>query len=514
MDRYIEPEKNQSDEVPTFRDKALAQLSLIPSTFVSTGDGIVNRVTHLSENPVETGFMVGSSALVGAGLARLARARTPGGIATSCIPYCMGLAAATDITYRIGLPTMDAMSETWRHPGQVDHHADALGNRIGGTMVDFSVMGLGGVSGARGVNLLHRNLARQNAVGQDIRTLTDGIDAQYHRPTGYGDYWLFRSHLREELATVKKNGYTTVSGTELDTATQSLQRVVDKFTTKNNLPHTKVGWEPQYTSVAESLPGQAHINIDPIALIFGRKSKIADFVGHEVTHVEQETIMLRRLADRLGVGVEASAPQMSTLRADFTGHTGKAPSDAFLTDVLAIRKGQPLSKPQTDRAEALLSEEANWQLVMKNGRESDKRLRAIDDAITNMQRHGSSTASELLCKEESRITLLGDATLKPDVLVRLERLAAQTPLATQTKFAEDRCKMLDLLLKQKTAELKTQSHVTAGYHNLLGEKEAWSVGSTAGWMSHFDKRGNRILFGLGTATAGEPAKMLLDTQKY
>jgi HD-GYP domain-containing protein (c-di-GMP phosphodiesterase class II) len=146
-------------------DSADDKLSREAGLLSDTGRGVVNRVEELAHNPRELGAELGSSVLIGAGLA-LTQGRA--GLireGAQVVALAMSASFVLDTTRKAGF-AMDSVAKTWLAP-MAPEDSVARGNTLGAFLVDSTVMSAGGMTGVR----IGRNPSVYMGVHQSIDRL-------------------------------------------------------------------------------------------------------------------------------------------------------------------------------------------------------------------------------------------------------------------------------------------------------------------------------------------------------
>lgn len=143
-------------------------------------------------------------------------------------------------------------------------------------------------------------------------------------------------------------------------------------------------------------PGRGKVEVLEKSVMSGERPS-AEFLNtlfHELTHVEQDALMIKRIADKLKLGTNPTAAERAELKRQYlletagkTAPTEKAEveksakqwlSDEWLNKVIEQRNGQPLSEPQSQRAERLLEgkrEKAENDLAKSEMETTARRMR-------------------------------------------------------------------------------------------------------------------------------------------
>ena len=135
---------------------------------------------------------------------------------------------------------------------------------------------------------------------------------------------------------------------------EQLQAVTDEMTNRYGLPRVTVRAKPAQGSYGSYADGK--INIAAEVLVSEKPEDLTNTVYHELTHHEQYSLMVRRLADLHNVGSKASAQESAAITDEYLTRTARSTLDqSFLNDVLEARNGQFLTDEQAKGADDLLA---------------------------------------------------------------------------------------------------------------------------------------------------------------
>lgn len=123
-----------------------------------------------------------------------------------------------------------------------------------------------------------------------------------------------------------------------------LETTLNSWTRSNNLPGAKVIVEDSFLGNAIYTPGKGTLTVDrEVFNKGGVTAKLTDNIAHEYTHLLQDVLHIRRLADKLGIGVEATANQKTQLQELYKATFNNPLHETFLDDVLRHRQGRSLN---------------------------------------------------------------------------------------------------------------------------------------------------------------------------
>ncbi|MBX9693048.1 MAG: hypothetical protein K2Z81_11735, partial [Cyanobacteria bacterium] len=188
-------------------------------------------------------------------------------------------------------------------------------------------------------------------------------------------------------------------------------------------------------------------------VLFFDPRKFVDTVGilfHEFSHLEQDSLIIRRLADKLGVAETATEHQMDMLKRQYESdlQVSKRPEwDEFIKRVLECRKGERLTVNKSLRADILIES----RRVVKAQHEEQTALRSkqlsLADLRATIESGGPFSNNENAGFAERATFAVGYTPLQFSK-ESLERLT-QLDQATKNEAPEDREVALRLqLLKE------------------------------------------------------------------
>ncbi len=137
----------------TIGDKFLRECGLLAGMAERMPTGIINAVDDAFKHPQQSAFAVGMSAAMGVGLALLAKNPGLAGKAVEpfikggldALPAIAGVTVSCDLGQRLGEPIM----ATWNSLSNFEINKKQLADKFGVAAVDYTLMGLGGLAGAK-----------------------------------------------------------------------------------------------------------------------------------------------------------------------------------------------------------------------------------------------------------------------------------------------------------------------------------------------------------------------------
>ncbi|MBC7996883.1 MAG: hypothetical protein IAF58_03005, partial [Leptolyngbya sp.] len=206
-------------------------------------------------------------------------------------------------------------------------------------------------------------------------------------------------------------------------------------------------------------------------------AQFLDTLFHEVSHVEQDNLVVRRLADELKIGKTASPAEIDALR-DLYAKRQKTERgrSSFFEEVLKVRDGQPLNETQAARADALIESFRDHSEF--EARESSLKRRADKLTRTAKEIAGGAPLEKFVSTsdpEGSVKKLLKTKTLTSEMSETLGRWAESKK--SQSPELEHHEKELRRLLARKCNSRAENilDGLYSKYASRMHEVEAWTV---------------------------------------
>lgn len=500
-----------SEERPSFSESLAAEASLILSAPESIFYGACDRVQKLCSDPKEFAKVACTGAGMGIGLSLMARSRTFGRLATEWLPYALGLSAVADVGVKIGSPLYGC----WKNPSKLEEYQQELGHNGGSMAIDWLAMGLTGYGAARATMKFNGALGRQSLIGKDISGITEAVRNGFERPSQLSSTLFWTDGVNAQLGVVKKGGYSPEyarAGAEFDQAVNTLGKALNNRLTSRGLPETTFDWQPLRAADAQSLHGEGKIEFGAHKLSKSSRRELANLATHELAHIEQENLMLRRLADKLGIGEKANAEQLVALKEQFEAHLTTAPNDAWVEAVLQRRGGKPLAAHETARADNLLSSEKFYNENLQKQAKLLEHNNNVFKAQEEVRRAGWQTAKEILSSPDRAQYYLGDQPMTPQLTQALEALANQSIYAPASpRLGNERRILLDALGQQLNATAAGAKQTHIGYLDSLCEREAYTLGNRAGWHYLMTGRGSGMFMAAGFGAGSDSVWLGIDS---
>ncbi len=175
------------------------------------------------------------------------------------------------------------------------------------------------------------------------------------RPNELAQYHKFLE--TKDAATLLATEYTTITTERM----KMVDTLVKRYCAELGLPAAKLeffepGARADNRGEYYSGTGKILINDELARKGLSPDSEFMSTLFHELGHLEQDTLNVRRLADQLKIGNEATAEQLPKLMRLYKERYGreKLPDENFIKDVLKERKGVQLTDAQGARADKLI----------------------------------------------------------------------------------------------------------------------------------------------------------------
>lgn len=328
--------------------------------------------------------------------------------------------------------------------------------------------------------------------------ITDDIDAHDELVEKYADKQYMENLLKDKPAQLaqyrdylKMEAEAKTLSAEYTDVLKSRMKVVESFVKDYckelgiNAPAIEF-FEPgnKAENRGEYYAGKGKILINDSLLASGLAPTDA-FLGtlfHEIGHLEQDSLGVRRLADELKIGKQATADEMQKLRELYKDKykQRELPEEKFIREALAERNGVTLTEGQAVRADKLIDAFAQRQL------EADRQ--------EALEKHGeklSETAKYLKEAVPLSLVLRGDEPVKKaQELLQVEKLpknletaisdwhaavASNAPNANQLEATAS-----DLLMQEcRRAGSKAKAEANTLYRQRSHEVETWDIGNRA-----------------------------------
>ena len=218
---------------------------------------------------------------------------------------------------------------------------------------------------------------------------------------------------------------------------------------------------------------------------------------HEVTHLEQDTLLVRKLADdlKIGKGFERES-QREHLQEEYKRRTGIELSSEFADKVIESRDGKVLTSAEASRADRLFGDSHSSEIV--NRSRTLRKIDAVDGALKGLD-EGKSVSDVLKRFKPERNGFNFGEKLPEEIKGWIEKVNAGEELGKVDGWNEADSKAK---LKEFLTDRSSQLHASKrdNYLDSLTEREANKVGNTAALEVHKYTR-----YGHGDSQSGREA---------
>ncbi|MBX9692700.1 MAG: hypothetical protein K2Z81_09975, partial [Cyanobacteria bacterium] len=260
----------------------------------------------------------------------------------------------------------------------------------------------------------------------------------------------------------------------------AVQRKVNEITKKLGLPEVRL-------TIAKSNPLSINVLADyangrgEVGLLesdlngWGNlRDSVSEKIIHELVHLEQDTLRVRRLADQLGIGKDFDSPEQLTRLQEAYKKNAFVELDAdFARRVIKSREGRVLTEPEQVRADALITGKG----TIAGGGERlrlARQVNAVGEMIRDLK--GETTAAQFIDRiakgEISTLQAFGDKV--PERVAKWIETAREKDLSRAPGWNETEAKQILLdLMSARQQELFTRNFEI--YVSNPVERDAWRV---------------------------------------
>lgn len=175
----------------------------------------------------------------------------------------------------------------------------------------------------------------------------------------------------------------------------SLQPVASKISSLLNLPVARLESTDEDVNAAY-LIGSGKVQVNRQILMEDKplSEEVMSSLLHEIGHMEQDVLVIRMIADEIGLKFGQHSQQLEKLYERYAAGIGYAPDSMFLLAVLRLRADKPLTPGEKVRAMRLYGAAHQAKVNGNQGRNVQGRITHINDSINALS--GGSYDVELL----------------------------------------------------------------------------------------------------------------------
>lgn len=162
----------------------------------------------------------------------------------------------------------------------------------------------------------------------------------------------------------------------------SLQPVASKISTLLNLPVARLESTDEDVNAAY-LIGRGKVQVKRQVLMEDKplSEEVMSALLHEIGHMEQDVLVIRMIADEIGLKFGQHSQQLEKLYERYAAGIGYAPDSMFLLAVLRLRDDKPLTPAEKVRAMRLYGAAHQAKINGNQGRGVQARLDQINESI-------------------------------------------------------------------------------------------------------------------------------------
>ncbi|MFN8551428.1 MAG: hypothetical protein U0103_08075 [Candidatus Obscuribacterales bacterium] len=162
----------------------------------------------------------------------------------------------------------------------------------------------------------------------------------------------------------------------------SLQPVASKISTLLNLPVARLESTEEDVNAAY-LIGSGKVQVKRQVLMEDKplSEDVMSALLHEIGHMEQDVLVIRMIADEIGLKFGQHSQQLEQLYERYAAGIGYAPDSMFLLAVLRLRNDKPLTPAEKVRAMRLYGAAHQAKINANQGRMVQGRLDQINESI-------------------------------------------------------------------------------------------------------------------------------------
>jgi hypothetical protein len=276
----------------------------------------------------------------------------------------------------------------------------------------------------------------------------------------------------------------------MDERTAQVQELMNKFTDERGLPRVKVDLaDPAFLNNAHGgyVDGKLHLNRD---LVVGNKEPAAliETMYHELVHAEQDSLVIRALAEEVGAGHPPTSEQLAQLQQKYKQETGIDVSKEHLEETLRAAKDKPpLTDDEMARASYLIEDWASRPLSDPAYVKAGQDLSVVNSELSKLTAHpplptASLNLVEKLSQDNGTLCrhLFGTDTPPADVARLIDAYRRMQAGQRLTWPGEAANSILAQHLQGRATGLEAfRKDVYARYLSAAHEQEAFIIGRKA-----------------------------------
>jgi hypothetical protein len=207
----------------------------------------------------------------------------------------------------------------------------------------------------------------------------------------------------------------------------ALQPLIDTITNSLRLPHARIRSTEAPGVAAAYLVGTGTVEFSKNVLL-DDKPLTEEFMSsmlHELGHMEQDVLIIRMMADEIGLKYGQHGGQIKDLFERYSDVIGYVPDSIFLLEVLRLRRDIPLTEEELQRARRLLESARHNVRSAEGNSKITQRLEHIEESYLALS-NGNYDWQILEClRDERSLNPLFESGHVPAILIEEVRNCRQ-----------------------------------------------------------------------------------------
>lgn len=207
----------------------------------------------------------------------------------------------------------------------------------------------------------------------------------------------------------------------------ALQPLIDTITNSLRLPHARIRSTDAPGVAAAYLVGTGTVEFSKNVLL-DDKPLTEEFMSsmlHELGHMEQDVLIIRMMADQIGLKYGQHGGQIKDLFERYSDVIGYVPDSIFLLEVLRLRRDIPLTEEELQRAKRLMESARNNVKSAEGNSKVSQRLEHLEESYLALS-NGNYDWQILEClRDERSLNPLFESGHVPAILIEEVRTCRQ-----------------------------------------------------------------------------------------
>ena len=199
----------------------------------------------------------------------------------------------------------------------------------------------------------------------------------------------------------------------------ALQPVVDAVTTSLGLPHARLRSTDVAGVTASYLVGTGTVEFSQSVLLDDGPltEEFMSSLLHELTHMEQDALIIRMIADLSGLQFGQHGSKLQLLFQRYADAIGYAPDSIFLLEVLRLRRDKLLGESEKKRAERLVNAAYDNMVACQEAQNLEQRIERLQESVAAIESGGYDLHLLDCLRDERSLQPLFENGYVPAVLI-------------------------------------------------------------------------------------------------